>query len=323
MTDSDKFIQYGREAIHAELEAVENLALQVNAGFAKACAICLNTIGRIVVCGMGKSGHIANKIAATLASTGSPAFFLHPAEAAHGDVGMITSKDTVLAISNSGETKEILAILPLMKRIGAQLICITNQSESNLAQAADAVINIAVKSEACPHNLAPTSSTTASLIIGDALAIALLRARGFSANDFYQFHPSGSLGRRFLRVKNVMRSGELIPRVTPDTFIADALTEMTQKSLGMTCVSSDEQKLLGIYTDGDLRRSLSQGHNIDHTKVSAVMTKTFKKIHPEALADQAIALMENLKITALVVVDDSEKLVGIVHMHDLLNAGIS
>ena len=292
--------------------------------FAAACRHILGTNGRVVVTGMGKSGHIAGKIAATLASTGTPAFFVHPGEASHGDMGMITASDCVIALSNSGNTHEILTLLPLIKRLGIPLISMTGSDTSELAQAADVHLLASVETEACPLNLAPTSSTTAALAMGDALAIAILEARGFTAEEFAFSHPGGALGKKLLlRVADVMVSGSDIPTVTPTAALADAIAEMTQKGLGMTTIASDDRQLLGIFTDGDLRRAVKNGTDLRATSLTEAMTADARTIHQELLAAEAMALMERHQISALVVVDDQNTIIGIVTLLALLKAGLS
>ena len=292
--------------------------------FAAACRHILGTNGRVVVTGMGKSGHIAGKIAATLASTGTPAFFVHPGEASHGDMGMITASDCVIALSNSGNTHEILTLLPLIKRLGIPLISMTGSDTSELAQAADVRLLASVETEACPLNLAPTSSTTTALVMGDALAIAILEARGFTAEEFAFSHPGGALGKRLLlRVADVMVSGSDIPTVTPTAALADAIVEMTQKGLGMTTIASDDRQLLGIFTDGDLRRAVKNGTDLRATSLTEAMTADARTIHQELLAAEAMALMERHQISALVVVDDQNTIIGIVTLLALLKAGLS
>lgn len=292
--------------------------------FAAACRHILGTTGRVVVTGMGKSGHIAGKIAATLASTGTPAFFVHPGEASHGDMGMITASDCVIALSNSGSTHETLTLLPLIKRLGIPLISMTGSDTSELAQAADVHLLASVETEACPLNLAPTSSTTAALVMGDALAIAILEARGFTAQEFAFSHPGGALGKRLLlRVADVMVSGSDIPTVTATAALADAIVEMTQKGLGMTTIASDDRQLLGIFTDGDLRRAVKNGTDLRATQLTDAMTADARTIHQELLAAEAMALMERHQISALVVVDDQNTIIGIVTLLALLKAGLS
>ena len=307
-----------------EADAVSVLSSALGPPFAAACRCVLGTVGRVVVTGMGKSGHIAGKIAATLASTGTPAFFVHPAEASHGDIGMITASDCVIALSNSGSTNEILALLPLIKRLGIPLISITGRDTSELAQAADVHLLASVETEACPLNLAPTSSTTAALVMGDALAIAILEARGFTAEEFAFSHPGGALGKRLLlRVIDVMVSGSDIPTVTPTAALADAIVEMTQKGLGMTTIATDDRQLLGIFTDGDLRRAVENGSDLRATLMTEAMTADARTIRQELLAAEAMALMERYQISALVVVDDQNTILGIVTLLALLKAGLS
>lgn len=322
-TDSEALIATGQRTIKLEAACVEALTTRIDEHFSDACKIMLACEGRIVVTGMGKSGHIGNKIAATLASTGSPAFFVHPGEASHGDLGMITNKDVVLALSNSGTTAEILTILPLIKRMHAPLISMTGAPNSTLALTADAHLDVSVAEEACPHGLAPTSSTTAALAMGDALAIAMLEARGFSAEDFAISHPGGALGRRLLlKVEDIMHAGDKIPMVSENTLLRQALLVVTEKKLGMTAVTDNSGKLLGIFTDGDLRRTLDQGIDIHHAIVSDVMTPKCKTIRPDVLAAEALAIMEEDKINALIVTDDHNRPIGALNMHDLLRAGV-
>ena len=307
-----------------EADAVSAMSSTLGPPFAAACRHILGTTGRVVVTGMGKSGHIAGKIAATLASTGTPAFFVHPGEASHGDMGMITASDCVIALSNSGNTHEILTLLPLIKRLGIPLISMTGSDTSELAQAADVRLLASVETEACPLNLAPTSSTTAALVMGDALAIAILEARGFTAEEFAFSHPGGALGKRLLlRVADVMVSGSDIPTVTPTAALADAIVEMTQKGLGMTTIASDDRQLLGIFTDGDLRRAVKNGTDLRATSLTEAMTADARTIHQELLAAEAMALMERHQISALVVVDDQNTIIGIVTLLALLKAGLS
>ena len=324
MQDVKKFCHLGLAVIETEAKAVSDLSSRIDEHFAKACQHLLDCEGRIIVTGMGKSGHIGNKIAATFASTGSPAFYVHPGEASHGDLGMITKKDVVLAISNSGETAEILTILPLIKRLGVPLISMTGEPHSTIALASTVNIDVSVHSEACPLGLAPTASTTATLAMGDALAIALLETRGFTKDDFAFVHPGGMLGRRLLlRIDNVMRTHDDIPRVLETTLLQDALTEMSKKGLGMTAVVDQEGLLKGIFTDGDLRRTLDRGDDIRTTLVSQVMTTRCKTITTGLLAAEAMRLMQTFEITALLVTEESNKLKGIVHIHDLLRAGVA
>lgn len=326
MTPKGKQTNYsalGLAVLETELAAVEALKSRLGEGFNRACELLLACHGRIVVTGMGKSGHIGGKIAATLASTGSPAFFVHSGEASHGDLGMITSKDVVLALSNSGNTGEILAIVPIIKRFGVPLISMTGNPDSSLATAADVNLDVSVAKEACPLGLAPTASTTAALVMGDALAIALLQARGFSAEDFALSHPGGSLGRRLLlHVEDIMHSGEHIPRVGPQATVSQALLEMTGKGLGMTAIVDPDNKILGVYTDGDLRRSLDKNIDVHATPITQVMTAGGKRVQPKDLAASALKLMDDSKISAVLVVDDAGHLVGALNMHDLLRAGV-
>lgn len=322
MTDSS-FIASARRTVQLEAEAVDSLKVRIGAGFARACELILACRGRTIVTGMGKSGHIGRKIAATLASTGSPAFFVHPGEASHGDLGMITASDVVIAISSSGSTAEVVTLLPLIKRLGIPLISMTGNPASPLAKAADALIDISVTKEACPLDLAPTTSTTVTLVMGDALAIALLEARGFTAEDFAFSHPGGALGRKLLlRVADIMHGGHQVPRVAEDSLLRHALLEMTEKGFGMTTVVSDRDELLGVFTDGDLRRAVDQGVDINTVAVGAVMTRNCKTVAADSLAAEALRIMETRKITALVVEDDSRHPIGVIHMHDILRAGI-
>lgn len=322
MADFD-FIRAGQRVIQIEQTALDNLKPCINADFQRACALMLACTGRIVVSGMGKSGHIGNKIAATLASTGTPAFYVHPGEASHGDLGMITPQDVVIAISNSGETGEMLTIVPLIKRMQAKLISITNNGNSTLAQAADVSLEIGKSEEACPLGLAPTSSTTATLVLGDALAVAMLEARGFTAQDFALSHPGGALGRKLLlRVEDVMHKGEQVPVVKNSTLIIDALMEITNKGLGMTAVTDDSGKLSGLYTDGDLRRSLDHRIDLHHTALDKVMSTTCTTVSPHILAAEALAIMQEKKINGVIVVDKENRPVGALNMHDLLRAGV-
>ncbi len=317
------FIRAGQRVISIEQTALDHLKPHVDARFQAACELLLACTGRIVVTGMGKSGHIGSKIAATLASTGSPAFFVHPGEASHGDLGMITPQDVVIAISNSGETAEVLTIVPLIKRMHARLVSITNNGQSTLAQAADVSLEIGKAEEACPLGLAPTSSTTATLVLGDALAVALLEARGFTAEDFAMSHPGGSLGRRLLlRVQDVMHKDEQVPVVREDTLVIDALMEITKKGLGMTTVVDAGGKLAGLYTDGDLRRSLDQRIDIHYTPIRDVMSRQCTTVAPGMLAAEAVAIMQERKINGVIVTDAGLRPIGALNMHDLLRAGV-
>jgi arabinose-5-phosphate isomerase len=317
------FRTLGIAVIRNEADSVAALEARIGAEFEAACRYILQCEGRVIVTGMGKSGHIGGKIAATLASTGTPAFFVHPGEASHGDLGMITAKDVVLALSNSGETSEILTILPLIKRLGVPLIALTGNADSNLSREADVNLDVTVEKEACPLGLAPTSSTTAALAMGDALAIALLQARGFTEHDFARSHPGGTLGRRLLlHVADIMRIGEAIPKVHLDASLKDALLEMTRKGLGMTAVVDSEDLIVGIYTDGDLRRTLDQGLDVHQCGVAQVMTRHCVTLPKESLAAEVVQLMERRKINALLVADPQGHLVGALNMHDLLQAGV-
>jgi arabinose-5-phosphate isomerase len=315
-------IELGRQALTVEIDGLRAQLPRLGTDFARACRICLNCRGRVVVTGMGKSGHIGGKIAATLASTGTPSFFVHPGEASHGDVGMITRDDAVLALSNSGETVEILTILPVIKRLGVPLIAFTGNSESALARIATVHLDISVPAEACPLNLAPTASTTAALAVGDALAVALLKARGFTEEDFARSHPAGALGRRLLFVKDVMRSGTHIPTVRADTTLAEGLLEVTSKGLGMTAIVDDSMHVLGVFTDGDLRRALDRAADLRTTRMDQVMTVGPKFVLPSTLAAEAVHLMETHRITSLIVLDDDRNIVGALNVHDLLRAGV-
>ena len=320
MTD---FIQSGQRTIQMETDAVKELSSRIGLSFVTACETILSCRGRVVVIGMGKSGHIGNKIAATLASTGTPAFFVHPGEASHGDLGMITKGDVVVAISNSGNTSEIVTLIPLIVRLGIPLISMTGDDQSQLAKAACANLDVSVSSEACPLNLAPTTSTTVTLVMGDALAIALLEARGFTAKDFAFSHPGGALGRKLLlRVRDIMHKGDEMPSVMADQPLQTALIEMTQKGFGMTTIMSQEGKLIGIFTDGDLRRIFDLSIDIATTPISDVMSVSPKTIHQDMLAAEALTIMENSAITALVAEDDNHNPAGVVHLHDILRAGV-
>jgi len=322
--DQEKLRQMALAVIDTEAQAVANLHGRINEAFFAACQLMLDCTGRIVVLGMGKSGHIGDKIAATLASTGSPAFFVHPGEASHGDMGMITRHDVVLALSNSGETEEILTILPLIKRLGVPLISLTGNPNSTLARASDAHLDVSVEKEACPLGLAPTASTTAALAMGDALAISLLEHRGFTADDFALSHPGGSLGRRLLlHVQDIMHTGEAVPSVAETASLNDALLVMSRKGLGMTGVVDEQGRLTGIFTDGDLRRLLDHGVvDIHKLSVGEVMTRHCKTTTPQTLAAEALSLMEQFRINALMVLDGEKHLVGALNMHDLLRAGV-
>ncbi len=321
----DVYLSAGRRVIEIERDAVSALLDRVDQNFVKACQLMLECSGRVIVSGMGKSGHIGSKIAATLASTGTPAFFVHPAEASHGDMGMITRNDVVIGVSNSGNTAELTTMLPLLKRLGVPLISMCGNPNSALANYADVNLDIGIAEEACPHNLAPTSSTTVSLVMGDALAIALLEKRGFTAEDFAYSHPGGSLGRRLLlRVSDVMRAGEgQLPRVRPDASLREAVLEVTAKGLGMTTVVDAVGQLKGIFTDGDLRRALDHNVDFNATPVAETMTSGGKTITADALAAAALSIMEDSKISVLVVTDADNRPVGTVQMYDLLQAGLA
>jgi len=306
-----------------EARAVSSLIDRLDGAFADACRLCLETEGRVVVTGMGKSGHIGGKIAATLASTGTPAFFVHPAEASHGDLGMITPHDLMLAVSYSGETSEVITILPLVKRMGAKLITMTGKPRSTLARAADVHLDVSVSEEACPLNLAPTASTTATLAMGDALAVALLECRGFTAEDFALSHPSGTLGKRLLlRVADIMHTGDEIPAVSPDVSVKDGLLEMSRKALGITAVVDDRTHILGVFTDGDLRRALDREIDVHRTTMRSVMHTGGITVAPDTMAAQALHVLEENKITALLVADAGNRLVGALNIHDLFRAGV-
>ena len=323
MSTARNLIESAQSTIRLEIEAVEGLLAHINADFVSACDMILGSQGRVVVVGMGKSGHIGKKIAATLASTGTPSFFVHPAEASHGDMGMITSADIILALSNSGTTAEIVTLLPLIKRLGIKMISLTGNPESTLARAADVNLNARVEKEACPLNLAPTSSTTAALVMGDALAVALLDARGFTAEDFAFSHPGGALGRRLLlKVEHVMHTGVDLPQVARGTPLRDSLMEMTRKGLGMTAIIESDGRLAGIFTDGDLRRTLDRPIDIRQATIDEVMTVHGKTVRPEMLAAEALKIMEDNKIGALIVVDENDRPVGAFNLQDLLRAGV-
>lgn len=323
MLTHDAIIASALRTLDMESKAVAALSKTIDQQFVRACELLLNVEGRVIVTGMGKSGHIANKIAATLASTGTPAFYVHPAEASHGDMGMITERDAVLALSNSGTTPEVLTMLPLLKRLGVTLVSMTGRPNSTLAQAADVHLYAGVDTEACPLDLAPTSSTTAALVMGDALAIALLECRGFTAEDFAFSHPGGALGKKLLlKVEDVMASGDNIPRVAPNASLADALMEITAKGLGMTTVV-ENQRLLGIFTDGDLRRALESRPDIHEVRIATLMSPGGKTVQMGHLAAEALHLMEQNRITSLVVTDSEARVAGVIHLMALLNAGIA
>jgi len=315
--------ELGLAVIKAEAEAVSTLSSRIDEQFVRACQLMLDCKGRVVVTGMGKSGHIAGKIAATLASTGTPAFFVHPGEASHGDLGMITQQDVVLALSNSGETGEVLTILPIIKRIDVPFIAMTGNPKSSLAKFSTVHLNVAVKQEACPLGLAPTSSTTAALVMGDALAVSMLEVKGFTRDDFALSHPGGSLGKRLLlMVSDIMHSGTEVPSITDNESVTNALLEMTEKKLGMTAIVNQENKVSGVFTDGDLRRMLGKNLDVRSTKVAEVMTPSCTVIKADILAAEAMKIMQQKKINALLVVDEQNRLVGAINMHDLVHAGI-
>ncbi|EOY6968877.1 arabinose-5-phosphate isomerase KdsD [Proteus mirabilis] len=323
MTGFD-FQQAGKKVLQIEQEGLAELAQYINDDFSLACEKIFHCQGRVIVMGMGKSGHIGHKIAATFASTGTPSFFVHPGEASHGDLGMVTKKDIVLAISNSGEASEILALIPVLKRKQILLICMTRSPQSTMGKAADIHLCIKVPKEACPLGLAPTTSTTATLVMGDALAIALLRARGFTAEDFALSHPGGALGRKLLlHVSDLMNKDDDIPRVSKEATLREALVEITRKKLGMTVICDDNMLINGIFTDGDLRRIFDLGIDLNNAKISDVMTKGGIRISPDSLAVEALNLMQAKHITSLLVTEpDSDILLGVLHMHDLLQAGV-
>ncbi len=316
-------LDLAREVLSIEASAVQALVARLDNDFLRALDVILRCEGRVIVSGMGKSGHIARKIAATMSSTGTPAYFVHPGEASHGDLGMITSKDVIIALSYSGESEELMTILPVIKRQGAKLISMTGQPASSLAQAADVHLNAAVDKEACPMGLAPTASTTAALALGDALAVALLDAKGFGAEDFARSHPGGYLGRRLLtHVRDIMRSGERIPAVRESAMLSDAVLEISKKGVGMTAIVEASQRVLGIYTDGDLRRTLEKRLDFNATPVHSVMSVNPRCIGPDALAAEAVQVMEQYNISQILVVDGDHKLIGALNMHDLLHAKI-
>ncbi|VYT61401.1 arabinose-5-phosphate isomerase KdsD [Metakosakonia massiliensis] len=316
------FQQAGRDVLQIERAGLAHLDQYINQDFAQACEKMFYCAGKVVVMGMGKSGHIGRKMAATFASTGTPAFFVHPAEAAHGDLGMVSAQDIVIAISNSGESNEILALIPVLKRLKVFLICMTGRPESSMGRAADIHLCVKVPQEACPLGLAPTSSTTAALVMGDALAVALLKARGFTAEDFALSHPGGALGRKLLlRVNDIMHTGDEIPHVSKEATLRDALLEITRKNLGLTVICDDLLKIEGIFTDGDLRRVFDTGIDVRNVGIAEVMTPGGIRVRPGTLAVEALNLMQSRHITA-VLVADGDQLLGVVHMHDLLRAGV-
>ncbi|HTM63637.1 MAG TPA: KpsF/GutQ family sugar-phosphate isomerase [Gammaproteobacteria bacterium] len=319
----DKLCELGRAVIRTEAEMISKLADRIGEDFSRACHYLLDCTGRIIVIGVGKSGHISKKIAATLASTGSPAFFIHPSEAKHGDIGMITKQDAIIAISYSGESEEMVALLPYIKRLGIPLIALTGKPHSSLAKNATVHLDVSVEKEACPLGLAPTSSTTASLVMGDALAMALLDKRGFTQDDFALSHPGGTLGRRLLlRVNEIMHQSMNIPTVSQGASLKEALLEMSQKKLGMTTIIDAAGKLIGIFTDGDVRRALDNNADIHKTSIDSIMTKNPKTIRSDMLAAEALSMMETFKITSLVITNDQQQPDGIIHIHDILRAGV-
>ncbi|CAL7960387.1 D-arabinose 5-phosphate isomerase KdsD [Gammaproteobacteria bacterium] len=323
MHNTKKIIQLACTVLETEAQAILNLRDRIGDNFIQTCKLLLACDGRIIVTGIGKSGHIANKIAATFASTGSPAFFMHPSEASHGDIGVITKKDVVIAISNSGKTEEIIAILPVIKLLGVPLISITGNPNSTLSKLANVNLDVSIEKEACTLGLVPTASTTASLAMGDALAVALLEARGFTTEDFARSHPGGTLGRRLLlRVDDLMRTGGAIPKVKKDSLLSAALIEMSRKRMGMTTIVNDDGTLAGIFTDGDLRRVLDKNLDVHTTKVAAVMTTNCKTIALDILAVEAVKIMEEHQIMTLVVTDKNHMPIGAIHMHDLLKSGL-
>lgn len=317
------FCKLGIAVIETEAKAISQLSARIDQNFDVACEILLACKGRIVTTGMGKSGYIAQKIAATLSSTGSPAFYMHPGEAIHGDLGMITRQDTVLAFSNSGSTPEMMVIIPIIKRLEIPLITLTGSVTSPIAQAAHVNLDVSISHEACPLGLTPTTSTTVSLVMGDALAIALLQARGFSAQDFALSHPGGIIGKRLLlHIDELLHTGDELPLVQDSVTIRKALLEVSAKKLGMTCVINDQGALVGIYSDGDVRRTLNNFIDIDTTEINQVMTKNCRTVKPGLLAAEALALMQKHSITALIVTNDESKPIGVLHLHDLLRAGV-
>ncbi len=319
----ETLLKQGEELLRAEANAISQLRSKLDQSFTAACQLILQCKGRIVITGMGKSGHIANKIAATFASTGTPALFVHPAEASHGDLGMITANDSVIAISNSGQTEELLTILPMIKRLQLPLIAITSNPQSNLARFANVHLDTHVKQEACPLRLAPTTSTTVSLALGDALAVAVLKAKGFSAEDFALSHPSGTLGRSLLfQIQDIMVSGDAVPIISHTATVAIALLEVSKKSLGMTAIVDDNDQLVGLFTDGDLRRTIDQGLDIHNTIITAVMTSPCRALSPTTLAAEAIQLMEQKRLNGFIVVDAANKPIGAFNIHQLLQARV-
>lgn len=323
MQASPQSLELAKQVLAIEAKGVHELIGRLDGQFLAAVELVLNCKGRVIVSGIGKSGHIARKIASTMASTGTPAYFVHPAEASHGDLGMITREDVLIALSNSGESAELLNIVPLIKREGAKLIALTGNPDSTLAREADAHLDAGVAQEACPLNLAPTASTTAALALGDALAIALLDAKGFGAEDFARSHPGGALGRRLLtHVRDVMRSGDAVPAVVETASMRDAILEMTRGRIGMTAVVDTNRRVIGVFTDGDLRRTLDRVADFHNASLIEVMTRSARTIAPEKLAIEAVKLMEEFKVNQLLVVDADERLIGALNMHDLFRAKV-
>ncbi|MEM5273487.1 KpsF/GutQ family sugar-phosphate isomerase [Cupriavidus taiwanensis] len=321
--DADRALRLARDTLQTEADAVSALSGRLNGDFARAVQLILQCTGRVVVSGIGKSGHIGRKVAATLASTGTPAFFVHPAEASHGDLGMVTRDDVLIAFSNSGETGELLSIIPIVKRIGARLISVTGNPDSNLAKLADVHLDAAVEKEACPLNLAPTASTTAALALGDALAVAVLDARGFGEEDFARSHPGGALGRKLLtHVRDVMRTGNAVPEVRESTPLAQALMEITRKGMAMTAVVDTDGRAIGVFTDGDLRRLLETPRDWKTVPIAEVMHRNPHVINQDQLAVEAVQVMEANRINQLLVVDDDGRLTGALHIHDLTRAKV-
>ena len=321
---SSSFAASAKRTIRMESEAVAAMEQRIGTDFERACELLLQTRGRVIVTGMGKSGHIARKIAATLASTGTPAFFVHPGEASHGDMGMITADDAVIALSNSGSVAEIVTLLPLLKRMGTRLVSMTGNPDSVLARSSDVHLDTGVETEACPLDLAPTSSTTTALVMGDALAIALLEARGFTADDFAFSHPGGTLGKKLLlKVADVMRAGDNIPQVEPGTPLSEALLEISNKGLGMTTITDTDGKLVGVFTDGDLRRTLKAKVDINATPMAELMSAGAKTVTPDMLAAEAMRIMEENEISSLVVVEEGRRVAGVIHLMHLLHAGLA
>jgi len=321
--NADDAISSAREVLDIEAGAISALKDRLDAAFVKAIDIIFNCRGRVVVCGIGKSGHVGRKIASTLASTGTPAFFVHAAEASHGDLGMIAPEDVFIAVSNSGESAELLVIVPLIKRRGAKLIAMTGRFDSSLAREADACLYASAAKEACPLNLAPTASTTAALALGDAIAVALMKARGFSDRDFASSHPGGKLGKQLLtHVRDVMRTGDVLPFVTQTATLSDALLEMTRGRMGITAILDDDKRVIGIFTDGDLRRALPTITDFHGTRIADIMTRSPRTIRPDRLAVEAVQIMEQFKVNQLLVVDADQRLIGALNMHDLFHAKV-